>query len=307
MKIQKLEPYNREKLWKKEDVNFTPWLFDNLELLSERLDMELSAVEREKKAGSFKVDILAEDSDSNRVVIENQFGDTDHQHLGKALTYLSVLDAKTMIWICEKARPEHIKAILWLNESTPSDISFYLLKLETYTIDGSDPAPNLIVIAGPSPVIKEAGEDKKEFVERHIKRMKFWEQLLEKSVKKTSLYESKSPTKNNWIYRKSGIPGLGYSFVILMKSARVELYIDAKTHKKSKEIFDDLYVQKIEIEAEFGDQLDWQRLDMKKASRIAYWIKDKGLSTEDKWDEIQNKMITKMIKLEEVMGKRIKK
>lgn len=304
-KVSKLEPYDIRKIWKKEEKDFTPWLYDHMEILSDRLDLELSALEREKRTGSFETDIFAEDQDSNSVIIENQFGMTDHDHLGKGLTYLSTLDAKTLIWICEEPRPEHIKTISWLNESTPPDISFYLVKVEAYSINGSLPAPNFNIIAGPSPIIKEAGVKRKELAERHLLRLEFWKQLLEKSAKKTSLFRDKNPSKDNWIYISSGRPGLGYSYVILMNSARVELYIDTNDQDANKKIFDELYSKREKIESDFGEEMDWQRLDTKRACRIASWIRKKGLKTEDKWSDLQDVMIDKMIKLEAIFRKYI--
>ena len=55
-------------------------------------------------------------------------GKSDHDHLGKLITYLTAIDAKAAIWIVADPRPEHITAINWLNESRLA--SFYLLKLE---------------------------------------------------------------------------------------------------------------------------------------------------------------------------------
>ena len=83
-------------------------------------------------AGNFQVDLIAEDEDGDRVIVENQLEATDHDHLGKLITYLTNLEAKAAIWITTDPRLEHIKAIQWLNESTPGDIDFYLVRLAAY-------------------------------------------------------------------------------------------------------------------------------------------------------------------------------
>jgi len=138
MEISRLESVDVRTIWKKEERDFTPWLADNIDLLSEKLNIELSFMEKEKPTGTFETDILAEDSESNLVIIENQFGKSDHDHLGKTLTYLANIEAKTAIWICEDPRPEHIKVIDWLNELP--DLSFYLVKIEAYKISNSPPS-----------------------------------------------------------------------------------------------------------------------------------------------------------------------
>jgi len=65
----------------------------------------------------FEVDLLAEEPNGDYVIIKNQSGKSDHDHLGKLLTYLANLGAKTAVWICEDPQPEHVEAINWLNKT----------------------------------------------------------------------------------------------------------------------------------------------------------------------------------------------
>ncbi|MGH9932654.1 MAG: hypothetical protein ACREA9_25905 [Pyrinomonadaceae bacterium] len=97
--IGKLEPADLRDLWKHEALNFTSWLADNCDVLKDQLGIDLTVVEKEKSVGPFSVDILAKDAAGRPVIIENQLERTDHDHLGKVLTYLSNLDAKVAIWI----------------------------------------------------------------------------------------------------------------------------------------------------------------------------------------------------------------
>lgn len=304
MEISRLERVPLREVWHSEERDFTPWLEKNIELLSEVLGIPLSVVEREKKAGVFKADILAE-SNSDPVVIECQFGKSDHGHLGKILTYLTQLDAKVVVWICEDPRPEHVNVISWLNEST--DVSFYLVKLEVFRIGNSLPAPHFLVLSRPSSVMEAIGEMKKELTRRHRWRLEFWKGLLDKSKSRgVRLFENIKPSKENWIGTGAGKSGLQYAYVILMNSSRVELYIDTGNREENKKIFDKLYSQKEEIEKEFGGELDWQRLNDKRACRIAAQVsKHIGLKDEDKWDRIQDDMIDTMIRFEKAFRKRI--
>ena len=137
--IGKIERVNLRDIWKNEAYDFTNWLAENLDVLSEALGISLSLIETEKSVGTFNVDILAEDDEGNLIVIENQLEKTDHDHLGKLITYTTNIDAKKAIWITSEPRNAHITAISWLNESTPID--FYLLKLEVVKIGNSEPAP----------------------------------------------------------------------------------------------------------------------------------------------------------------------
>lgn len=97
--VGKVERVSIREVWKNEAKDFTNWLAENLDTLSETIDIELSTIQTEKFVDTFSVDILAEDSAGNNVIIENQIEKTDHDHLGKLITYSTNLEAKTAIWI----------------------------------------------------------------------------------------------------------------------------------------------------------------------------------------------------------------
>ena len=125
--IGKLERVSLREVWKHEALDFTQWLQDNIDVLNDVIDFDLSNPEREKSAGNFSVDIVAEDEAGNPVIIENQLEKSNHDHLGKVMTYLVAIGAKIAIWIVADPRPEHISAIAWLNESSAAN--FYMLKI----------------------------------------------------------------------------------------------------------------------------------------------------------------------------------
>ena len=92
------------ELWKHEEHEFTPWLAseDNIARLADAIGLELQVEGVEVPVGPFSADILAKDAFDNFVIIENQFGKTDHDHLGKLLTYAATLGASAVVWIAEK-------------------------------------------------------------------------------------------------------------------------------------------------------------------------------------------------------------
>lgn len=305
--IGKIEKVPLREVWKGEAKDFTTWLFNNIDVLGEELDINLSAIEKEKKIGTFSADLIAEDDAGQKVLIESQLEKTDHDHLGKILSYVSNLEAKIAIWISSQPRPEHERAIEWLNESG-AGVSFYLVKLEAYKIGNSEPAAKFSVVAGPSEMTVVVGEEKKELAERHKKRLEFWKSLLEKSRLKTSLHANISPSIYSWIGTGSGKRGLGYNYSITYKYTSVELYIDRgkECEKEGKKIFDELYSHKKEIEKIFGNALEWQRLDDRRASRIRKVYLYAGLNDREKWDRLQNDMIDGMIRFEKAFKKYIK-
>jgi hypothetical protein len=123
------------------------------------------------------VDIRAELEDGSGVVIENQFGDSNHDHLGKIITYRTAFDAKVAIWIVEKAKEEHVEAVNWLNE-TDNGCDFYLLELQLIRIGDSPLGPLFTIKSAPSKEAREKGELKRQETRRHEMRYKFWTELL---------------------------------------------------------------------------------------------------------------------------------
>lgn len=304
--VGRMERVPLRDVWKKEAKDFTSWLYENLEVLGEELEISLTPDQKERSVGSFSADIIAESS-GQKVLIENQLEKTDHVHLGQILTYISNLDAKIAIWISSDPRPEHVRAIEWLNE-TGGGVKFYLVQVEAYKIGNSEPAAKFTIVTGPSEKTEIVGDEKKEMEERHKLRYEFWKTLLEKSKQKTSLHANISPGTANWIGAGSGIRGLGFNYAVTYKSGQAELYIDRgkDCEKENKRIFDELHSHRAEIEKDFGDKLRWERLDDRRACRISKRFEYAGLADVDKWDKLQNDMIDSMIKLEQAIKKRLK-
>jgi len=301
LQISRMKPVDLHKLWPHESTKFTPWLAENLDLLGEKLGMNLTLVKTEASAGTLSADILAEDDEGNRVIIENQLGRTDHDHLGKLIAYMANLEAKVAVWITGDPRPEHETAVHWLNEILPVDTAFYLMKLEAYCIGESPPAPLLTIVAGPSPEAKQIGEQQKEWAESHRLRFEFWKQLLERARKKTPLHANVSPSKDSFVSAGAGKTGFSWNYTILRKKAKVELYLDTGETEKNKRIFDQLFAQKEQIEEAFGEPLRWERRDDRQSCSIVKWLDCGGLQDQEEWPAIQDKMIDAMVRLEKAL------
>jgi len=300
--IGKIQRVKLREVWKHEALDFTTWLEDNIDVLNDALDLSIASVDREKSAGDFSVDLVGEDDNGQVVIIENQLTKSDHDHLGKLLTYLTALEAKVAIWIVAEPRPEHVKAIAWLNES--SSAAFYLVKVEAIKIGDSPPAPLLTLITGPSEEAIQAGEVKKDMAERYSIRKKFWTPLLELASQKTQLHAAISPGQHNWIGTSAGLPyGLGLNYCVRSHDARVELYIDDNRDEgeRNKKIFDGLEAKKEKIEEVFGEPLNWEALEGKRACRISKAIEGGGWQDEDSWPEVHEKMVDAMIRLEKAV------
>jgi len=306
--IGKIERVQLRDVWKHEALGLSTWLETNIDVINDLLNLELSNVEREKTVGDFSVDLTTEDKNGNLVIIENQLEKSDHQHLGKIITYLSSLDAKTAIWIVANPRPEHISVVSCLNQSGLAD--FYLIKIEAIKIEGSPPAPLLTLITGPSEESIQAGEAKKDFSERQNLRKRWWTELLERVRAKTRLHANISPGSESWIGTRVGKSGLTYNYVVGQHSARIELYIDSGSDSEieNKRIFDKIYQHKAEVESIFGGELAWEKMEEKRASRIGKYYETGGYRDEEaKWPKIQVELIDGMINFSKALSPFIKK
>ena len=157
--IEKLTEVDVRELWSHEQLDFSNWLArdENLEYLNDIIGLTLTDADKEVYVGSYRCDIVAKDETSDiTVIIENQLESTNHDHLGKIITYASGLDAKVIIWIVKETKEEHRAAIEWLNNNTNKNINFFLIEIHAYKIGNSNPAPKFEVVEKPNDFIREA-------------------------------------------------------------------------------------------------------------------------------------------------------
>jgi hypothetical protein len=300
--IGKLERVPLRQVWEHEAHDFTQWLQENIDVLNTALELNLVNVDRERAAGSFSIDLVAEDEGGGTVIIENQLEKSNHDHLGKLITYFTGMGAKAAIWIVSDPRPEHVAAVAWLNESSSG--AFYMVKVEAVRIGDSPAAPLLTLIVGPSEDTKDVGQTRKEIAERYGIRKRWWATLIERSAKVNKLHAHITPGEYSWIGASSGVRGLNFNYVVTQDECAAELYMDRgkDAEQDNKAIFDQLLAHKAEIDAVFGEPLSWERLEGKRACRIRHTQTGGGYrSPEDQWPGLQDAIIKDMDRLEKAL------
>lgn len=313
--LGKFEQVALRDAWPTEDGNFTPWLAkpEPIALLGDALNMNLEVEAVEERVGDFQADILAvvtDEPERHAVIIENQFGRTDHGHLGQILTYLAGVEgAKTIVWIAEKIRPDHRAAIDWLNTNTGEEFSFFAIEVELWRIDGSMPAPRFNVIASPNDWTRElravarkaTGAD---LADRHKVRIAYWAAFSDYLKEAGSNFQIRTQNKDNWKWFAIGRAGFGIVSTISTEKRRVgvDLYI---SNDADKTAFRALMAQKIAIETEFGEPLVWQELAGKKACRIAVYLNGVDPSDQTKFNQLHAWMLDKMKRFHTVFRSRV--
>lgn len=294
-------------IWTGEATHFTPWLAENITVLSEALGMDLELLAVEESAGDFSADIVARDLSTNRkVVIENQFGSTDHRHLGQIITYSSVLGAGVVVWIAETIRPEHKSAIDFLNQNLKEGLQLYVLEVSVIKIDDSRPAyifnkvcmPTETILAGPDIGGKgpsETGEKYRAYFQVLIDELRTAHHFTNARAGQPQSWYSFA-SENSKVYQYSTSFAAG-------GRVRTEIYIDAGDKIKNEEIFDILFCQEAEIEAEFNGQLSWEKLDTKRACRIAVYRDGSINQDSEMLSEIRTWSIENLLKMRKVFPK----
>ena len=297
MKLGKLTEVDIRELWKHEQYDFSEWLSkeDNIEMLSDEIGLTLTDVNKEVFVGSYRCDLVAKDETTGiKVIIENQLEATNHDHLGKIITYASGLDANVVIWIVKEAREEHRSAVEWLNNKTTKDISFFLIEIRAYKIGDSLPAPKFVIMEKPNDFVKTTNTsiNSGELSKAQAERLNFWNKFNEIVASRNKPFNLRKATTDHWYDVALGTSEAHISITLVNKtnSIGIEVYIN-----DNKELFDRLYSESEAIQNELDFSMDWQRLDNKKASRIIYYMGGLDFDNHENYDELINEVIDKVV------------
>ena len=307
MAIGKLEEVDIRELWKHEQYDFSEWLSkkENIENLNDILGLTLVDISKETYVGAYRCDLFAKDETTGiKVIIENQLEMSNHDHLGKIITYASGLDAKVVVWIVKEAREEHRSAIEWLNNNTNSNINFFLIEIHAYKIGNSDNAPMFQVIEQPNDFIKnnKSINSSDTMNKSQSQRVEFWNQFNNVLVERGKPFNVRKATTDHWYNVAIGTSDAHIDITLVNKDSviGVELYIT-----DNKDLFDKLYQKKDEIESDLGFKLDWRRLNNSKASRIVTFIKGLNFDDHSNYNDLMNKTIDLAVLMRDTFKKYI--
>lgn len=257
-----LTEVNMEDVWEREDTDFTRWLAEseNLRILGGALGIDLQPEQTEARAGSsrLRTDILARDVNNDRVVvIENQFGLSDHAHLGKLVTYGAIHHAEVMIWLAGKFRPEHEKALDSLNQRSDIGSEFYGVAVKVLRIEDSPHACTFTVVARPSSVVRSSGglinEASSSLKEEY---RDFWQGIADRLRDDHHLTSVRHANPFNWQTFTTGVRDVVY-ILAFRRGRRAQVGLELR-HSPDKLLYHRLHEDKERIELEFGEALEWE-------------------------------------------------
>ena len=310
--LAKIERVDLRDAWPNEARDFTPWLAENISELGEALGMDLELQQTEAAVGGYSLDVLATDLNWNRpVIIENQLESTNHDHLGKLLTYAAGYDAYAIVWLAREFRDEHRQALDWLNQRTDEDTQFFGVVVELLKIDNSRPAPQFRTIASPNDWRRDAAARARgnapAVSERQERYREFFQPLIDSLRERHRLTNFPKARPQNWYTFRAGYgKGIQYGANFTgQKRARVEVYIDEGQKDHNIWLLEKLEEHRAEAESVLGEILDWQRLEHRRACRIAL---DRPGSIEDDPDtlaEVQQWMVDRLLKLKQAFDPKL--
>ena len=197
--------------WSHEARDFTPWLAENLERLSEVIGIHLETETIEAQVGEFAGDILATGPEGQSVLIENQLEGSDHSHLGQIMTYLAGLDARVVVWIARDFTEPHLSAIQWLNRHTENEFAFFAVKLRVVKIDDSPLAPIFEVMAKPNHWERRIRDERTGSRAEVVKRCReFWTHYNRRYPHDG--VEANRGSTNAWIRPRKEAPAISLAF-----------------------------------------------------------------------------------------------
>jgi hypothetical protein len=307
MELGTLKTISARCKWQYEARDFTPWLADNIKELNAAIGIELEVENTEVAAGPYSADILAKDSGTNQfVVIENQLEKTNHDHLGKALTYASVLDASTVVWIATEFTEEHKKTLDWLNDHTTEVLSFYGVQLELWQIDDSKAALRFNVISRPNQAVRQAARTKgyEDLSDKRKFQYEFGNKFREKLAQTKKFSSLQTPRPQYWFDIN-----LGKSYINLSNTCNTEentvgvrVYIG---NKIAHDMLPYLEKRKVEIENAIGANLVWNP-NPNNRDKVILLLHSTDFENEQKVDEAMNWLVDNTIKFRDVFSRIIK-
>ena len=288
VEVASLDEVPVREVWPDEAHDFTPWLAENPEHLSKALHMDLELEGVEVTVGPFSADVVLRDANTGqRVVVENYLETTDHDHLGKLITYAAGLEAHWAVLVAKTFRPEHRSALIWLNLISGEDSGFFGIEVHAVRIGDSPAAVQLGVVVAPDDFSRQARAGTKAMTETQALYTDWWAEFLPALHDAHPGWSSaRTPSYANWMNFPSGKGGVRYGLSFAYPTGasrytlRAEVYVD-----DGASMFSLLEAQRSRIEGECSHELRWEPLEDARASRVAVYLDPANPADRSKWPE----------------------
>lgn len=293
------------EVWEKEDQHFTPWLAENIGVLGDAIGMTLEVEAQEKMVGTFRADILCQDDDGEKVLVENQVEKSNHKHLGQIITYAAGLRAKTIVWIAREFADEHRAALDWLNANTGDDLRFFALEVQLWRIGDSQPAPKFNVVVRPNDWSKNVrASEGGGLSDVRSRYFRYWSAFLDSHGEQIPLGKGSVHTRSYHVFT---IGRSGARITPCVKNEGKLLEVQFRmTRKNAGAFYQSLVADKSAIERELaGITLHWEPPTADKQRAYVSARKDADIADESDWQNQHKWFAETVLRFNSVLSKRI--
>lgn len=304
--LGKLEEVPAREIWPNEAADFTPWLAaeENIGRLAAAIGLELEVERTEAPLGPFFADILARDVGTNRyVVIENQLEKTNHDHLGKSITYAAAFDATTVVWVAPEFTDEHLAAIDWLNANSKEDREFFAVRVEAWRIDASAPAVRFVVLSRHSD-LGERSISADDLTPAKLLQLEWWTQFRDAMLAAKVVNSARKPGPRYWYDVPLGRAGIHLSNTASTGENRISVRVYIQKQSNAEAAYAQLFAQREAIERELGFSVKWNA-NPDVAARIILVDREADLSKREDWAGHIEWMVEKTRRFRDVFGPRV--
>ncbi|MCU0476070.1 MAG: DUF4268 domain-containing protein [Anaerolineae bacterium] len=312
--LLKLERVPLRSIWSNEATDFTPWLSqpENLERLSDVLQISLELESTERRFGDFRADIVCRETMTGHwVIIENQLERTDHSHLGQLFTYAAGLRGQvTIVWIAERFTDEHRAALDWLNDVTNESVRLFGIEIELWRIGDSAVAPNFKIVSQPNDWTKRATQARERSLDENVSeldllKLEFWEKFRLYVLERSTTLKPTKPSTNYWTNYAIGRSGFNLGAMAGMRDGFIGVNLNI-THPHAAAFHRLLLLDKEQIEAELGFTPNWREdIEIKTRYVEIYWH-DIDPTNQDNWPVCFDWLYNHLEAFYAVFAKRIK-
>ena len=296
-------------LWPDEAAHFTPWLAqpENVQRLGQAIGLELEAEHTEMAVGPFSADILARDSATgDYVVIEIQLARTDHDHLGKAITYAAFLGATSVVWVAPLFTDEHRKALDWLNDNSVDTLSFFGVQVELWAIDQSNPAVRFNVVSRPTQLVRRSTlQAAGELTPTRQLQLEWWSAFRDALIKAKALPSTQAARPQYWYNVALGRSGFVLSATANVDEGRLGVRVYLTGRFGGDSALAQLMDSREAIERELGETLIWNP-NPEASDKVIVYQRDADLRNRAHWPDYLQWMVAATVNMRRVFGPRVK-